>query len=127
MEGLPVEIIQAVFLELCPTLAVFPLRKHEPRLLVTHVCSRWREIALSTPALWANYYIHFHFSHFHPRPQPGVIRAWISRAAESPLSINICGPARETSPMISDVVFPIIHRCSVLLFCINTATLDRLL
>ncbi|KAF8884600.1 hypothetical protein BD779DRAFT_1536051 [Infundibulicybe gibba] len=129
MEALPVEIIQAVFLELCPpaALAVFPLRKDEPRLLITHVCSRWRAIALSTSTLWARYYIHFHFSCSRPQPQSDPIRAWISRAAQSPLSLNICGPAIETSPMISELVLPIIHRCSSLFLCINTATLNQLL
>ncbi|KAF8884598.1 hypothetical protein BD779DRAFT_1471926 [Infundibulicybe gibba] len=126
MEGLPVEIIQVIFLELCPPPTTFPLRRGEPTLLVTHICSQWRAIAISTPTLWASCYINF--VTFCP-PQPEPIHAWISRAAQSSLSLNFHGSARyfDTSPMIVDIVFPVIHRCSFLSFCLDTITLNRLL
>jgi hypothetical protein len=30
-----------------------PVRKPDPRLLVSHVCHQWREIALNQPLLWS--------------------------------------------------------------------------
>ncbi|KAF8880952.1 hypothetical protein BD779DRAFT_1033520 [Infundibulicybe gibba] len=128
MEDLPVEIIRAIFLQLCSQPAIFPLgSQDEPRLLVTQVCSQWRTIALSTPDLWADYYIYFLQSD--SLPQSGPIRAWISRAAQSPLSLTLRGSDRyfDTSPVIIDLVFPLIHRCSFLDLHLNTAMLDQLL
>ncbi|KAF8881006.1 hypothetical protein BD779DRAFT_1675674 [Infundibulicybe gibba] len=83
---LPVEIIQTIFLELCPPQTAFPLHPGELRLLVTSVCSQWRAIALSTPALWADFQIHARANLI---PQLDPIHAWISRAAQSTLSIEI--------------------------------------
>ncbi|KAF8884611.1 hypothetical protein BD779DRAFT_1673999 [Infundibulicybe gibba] len=126
MENLPVEITRTIFLELCSLPAIFPL-EDEPRLLVTRVCSQWRAIALSTPALWADYYIHF--SSFRQPPPPDSIRAWISRAAQSSLSFTFRGSARyrDTSFMIANLVIPVMHRCSLLSLHLNTAMLNRLL
>ncbi|KAF8884607.1 hypothetical protein BD779DRAFT_766129 [Infundibulicybe gibba] len=125
MENLPVEITRIIFIELCPPPTTFPLHEDEPRLLVTHVCSRWRSIALSTPTLWASYYIEF--VTFCPAPQSEPIRAWISRTAQSLLSFTFYGSAFEVSPIVSDLVLPIIHRCSLLAFSLNIVTLNRLL
>ncbi|KAF8884609.1 hypothetical protein BD779DRAFT_1536073 [Infundibulicybe gibba] len=99
MENLPVEIVRAIFLELCSFPTTFPLHKSEPRLLVTRVCSRWRAIALSMTALWASYRIDGDSMGSCSSPQPGPIHAWISRAAQFPLSFVFRGP----SPMIIDL------------------------
>ncbi|KAF8872008.1 hypothetical protein BD779DRAFT_427686 [Infundibulicybe gibba] len=84
MKDLPVEIIQKIFLELCPTQTAFPLCGDEPRLLITHVCDRWRAIALSTPTLWASFYICP--TRVDEVPYASILRTWISRADQSTLS-----------------------------------------
>ncbi|KAF9460192.1 hypothetical protein BDZ94DRAFT_1121969, partial [Collybia nuda] len=45
LKSLPNEIISKIFEEYAAGLP-------HPPWLVGHICSRWREIALSTPALW---------------------------------------------------------------------------
>ncbi|KAF8880409.1 hypothetical protein BD779DRAFT_1675931 [Infundibulicybe gibba] len=128
MEDLPIEIIRAIFLQLCSQPAIFPIASQdEPRILVTQVCSQWRTIALSTPALWTDYYIYFLQSD--SLPQSGPIRAWISRTAQSPLSLTLHGSDHyfDTSPMIIDLVFPLVHHCLFLDLHLNTAMLDQLL
>ncbi|KAF8880981.1 hypothetical protein BD779DRAFT_1547211 [Infundibulicybe gibba] len=112
VENLPAEIMQIIFLEICSPQTTFPLRGDEPRFLITRVCSRWRAIALSTSALWANLCIHPSL-----RCQPpyvSTLRAWISRAAQSTLSLDFQTPNTyfDTSPTIADFLFASTHRCS---------------
>ncbi|KAF7965172.1 hypothetical protein HWV62_45268 [Athelia sp. TMB] len=67
-----------------------PAQARTETLLPTHVCQRWREIALSTPTLWNNIYIN-------GSSVPKSVRdsevectsAWLSRAKDCPLSINL--------------------------------------
>ncbi|KAF8879636.1 hypothetical protein BD779DRAFT_1676345 [Infundibulicybe gibba] len=122
--NLPIEIIQAIFLELCSSKTIFPLRPAEPRLLVTRVCSQWRAVALSTPALWTNFYIHVWNSH--QAPLLASIRAWIFRTAQSTLSFEFRSSA-DSFPLIADLVFPVAHRCSFLNLHLSTTTLGQLL
>ncbi|KAM6489601.1 hypothetical protein JOM56_014923 [Amanita muscaria] len=52
---LPRETISRVFSMLCAeTVVSIPYKQHmvPPQITVSHVCSKWREIALATPALW---------------------------------------------------------------------------
>ncbi|KAF8880966.1 hypothetical protein BD779DRAFT_1033663 [Infundibulicybe gibba] len=127
MEDLPIEIMHKIFLELCSPRTTFPLRRDEPRLSITHTCSRWRAIALSTPTLWADFYICSHW--VESALYPDAIRAWISRAAQFTLSFKSRIPATylEMFPAIDKVVFPAIHRCSSLNLHLNIATMHRLL
>ncbi|KAF8879617.1 hypothetical protein BD779DRAFT_1676334 [Infundibulicybe gibba] len=124
MKGLPVEIIQTIFLQLCPPKTIFPLRQSEPRLVLTRVCSQWRATALSMPTLWANINIYAWDSY--SALQPGPILAWISRTAQSTFSFKFRG-STEISSMIADLIFPVMHRCSFLTLHLNTVTLNRLL
>ncbi|KAF8879615.1 hypothetical protein BD779DRAFT_1676332 [Infundibulicybe gibba] len=126
MVNLPAEIIQTIFLELCSPETIFPLRQNEPRLLVTHVSSQWRTIALSMPTLWANINIRARGSY--SASLLGSVRAWISRSAQSALSIKLFGfNSNRISSMFVDLVFPVIHRCSFLDSHFNATTLNHLL
>ncbi|KIL56868.1 hypothetical protein M378DRAFT_32161, partial [Amanita muscaria Koide BX008] len=51
---LPREIIGLIFSILCTEKIPIPHQQHmvPPQITVSHVCSKWREIALATPALW---------------------------------------------------------------------------
>ncbi|KAF8879602.1 hypothetical protein BD779DRAFT_1147305 [Infundibulicybe gibba] len=125
MEDIPVEIIQMIFLKLCSPSTRFPLRRKERRLVVTHICSQWRAIALSTPTLWASFSIYVWSSRLPPQ-RLDPIRAWISRSSQSTLSFKFYGPTWDPE-MVTNLVFPVIHRCSLLKLRLNTTTLNRLL
>ncbi|KAF8880973.1 hypothetical protein BD779DRAFT_1675638 [Infundibulicybe gibba] len=129
MEDLPVEIVQKIFLELCSPRTTFPLHRDEPRLLITHVCSRWRAIALSTPPLWAKFNVHPSWRD--PVLCASIFHAWIFRAAQSALSFEFqdafVSEAFVISPMITKVVFPVIHHCSFLSLDLDIAMMHQLL
>ncbi|KAF8880969.1 hypothetical protein BD779DRAFT_1033687 [Infundibulicybe gibba] len=100
---------------------------------------RWRAIALFTPALWAAFYIHPFWHDSVPYTsilhtcilRTSIFRTWISRAAQSTLSFEFHNPYPhphvQVSPMIEEVVFPVIHRCSLLSIHVDVATMHRLL
>ncbi|KAF8880990.1 hypothetical protein BD779DRAFT_1547225 [Infundibulicybe gibba] len=123
MMNLPPEIIQTIFLELCPPETISPLRV-DPRLSVTQVCSQWRAIAISMPTLWANIRIPTHL----PLPHDQV-RAWISRSAQSPLSVEFYGPSDHHIPPagVLEVIMSAIWRCASLKLCVEELALERLL
>ena len=55
ISSLPPEIFEAIFTFLClPVLEGKMSDHHQARLLVSHVCHQWREIALNHPFLWSN-------------------------------------------------------------------------
>ncbi|TEB36744.1 hypothetical protein FA13DRAFT_1787108 [Coprinellus micaceus] len=54
MRKLPTDILSSIFrsyLEQCHWRSSYRSRQH-PSVLLTHICRRWREIALGTPLLW---------------------------------------------------------------------------
>ncbi|KAF7975306.1 hypothetical protein HWV62_10084 [Athelia sp. TMB] len=67
-----------------------PAHARTETLLPTHVCQRWREIALSTPTLWNNIYINGSSSPKSVRDsEVECISAWLARAKDCPLAINL--------------------------------------
>ena len=85
---LPTEILDHIF-RLCARISgtvPLPLRKrHIPiQIVISHVCSKWRQIALDSPELWADVSIEdkdlFKDDH--------VCQAWLSRARLRPLDFR---------------------------------------
>ncbi|KAJ7639316.1 hypothetical protein FB45DRAFT_1055455 [Roridomyces roridus] len=90
--SLPPEIVSKIFILCLPTWSR-PLDsidlKHAP-LLVSHICSQWRRIALSTPALWKD---SLDICMCLRRKQAtNITETWVARAQSCPLSVKIQGP-----------------------------------
>ncbi|KAJ6558206.1 hypothetical protein B0H19DRAFT_1150372 [Mycena capillaripes] len=86
MARLPLEISSEIFLQSLPA---FP--EHgivQLPMLFLKVCNFWTDIALSTPALWANIYIVFPPA----KDFKKVLSIWFQRAGNRPLSISLRGP-----------------------------------
>ncbi|KAJ6516804.1 hypothetical protein C8R47DRAFT_1088394 [Mycena vitilis] len=86
---LPLEISSKIFVD---SLESFSDRKpnvEDAPMLLLRICNSWKNLALSTPDLWAGIQITF------PCCAPGFkkgVQAWLDRASNRPLSISLCGP-----------------------------------
>ncbi|KAG2016455.1 hypothetical protein CC2G_009624 [Coprinopsis cinerea AmutBmut pab1-1] len=68
------------------------------------VCRPWRDVAFSTPHLWANIQVdivkRFGTTQYEPLPTPAQLQSWFNRARSKPLSFNLVAriPVNETLP-----------------------------
>ncbi|KAJ7841543.1 hypothetical protein B0H13DRAFT_2414683 [Mycena leptocephala] len=87
---LPNEIVSEIFMHFLPTYRFPPLTGLFSPTLLTHVCRRWREIALSTPTLWsaigASYYDGIPL-----KQKAHLFDLWLKRSQPRPLSLQIVG------------------------------------
>ncbi|KAJ7646041.1 hypothetical protein DFH06DRAFT_1332975 [Mycena polygramma] len=81
--GTPLEVSSEIFLQSLPLLPEPVARGHSP-LLLLNICNIWTDIALPTPALWANIHI------VSPCAEGfRVLPIWLGRAGNHPLSISL--------------------------------------
>ncbi|KAJ7429627.1 hypothetical protein FB451DRAFT_1383059 [Mycena latifolia] len=84
---LPNEIVSEIFVNFLP---VYPCCPPQTGLLsptlLTHICRRWRGIALATPELWRAILI---TSYRDDGRQLHILDSWLSRSGCFPLSLNI--------------------------------------
>ncbi|KAJ7430424.1 hypothetical protein B0H11DRAFT_943375 [Mycena galericulata] len=87
--ALPNEIVSEIFIHFLP---VYPLCPPQTGLLspilLTHICRKWREIALTTPALWRAILI-CHDKNLNEEQQVHALEIWLSRSGCCPLSIHM--------------------------------------
>ncbi|KAJ6456502.1 hypothetical protein C8R45DRAFT_1111016 [Mycena sanguinolenta] len=92
--SLPNELTSKIFIHLLPIYpATPPLTGLASPTTLTHVCGKWREVALATAALWRAIRLHYKYPHemYIPSPfkQMNISDAWIRRSRSCPLSIDI--------------------------------------
>ncbi|KAF5342218.1 hypothetical protein D9611_001320 [Ephemerocybe angulata] len=105
---LPPEILATIFLELALDIDPFDNTSHEtvPCVLVTHVCSTWRIVALECQALWCNI----------PSKAFGneLLRTMLDRSKGAPLTIRYRSRKRSdahpSATSIFGAVTPQLHR-----------------
>ena len=82
---LPEDVLREIFTHSVPPklqLNIWSRSGPKAILILTHVCSRWRQIALSMPYLWST----IHVSQYH-RPNLQFMHEWLSRAAAVPRTL----------------------------------------
>ncbi|KAJ7908881.1 hypothetical protein B0H13DRAFT_1715160 [Mycena leptocephala] len=84
---LPSEIVSEIFMHFLPDYPLFPpLTGLLSPTLLTHICRRWREIALGTPALWST------IKSYHDDRDISLdmhhIKTWLNRSRCCPLSLQ---------------------------------------
>ncbi|KAJ6562375.1 hypothetical protein B0H19DRAFT_96520 [Mycena capillaripes] len=79
---LPSEIVSEIFLHFLPTYPLCPplMGIFSPTVL-THICHKWREIAVATPMLWRAISL--------SKLRPGIFEAWLNRSGHCPLSFDL--------------------------------------
>jgi hypothetical protein len=107
---LPVEISSEIFIQSLPPFPQ-PGAIHIPMLLL-NICNTWRDIALSTPSLWAA--IHITIRGLPPRTRGlrKLVSIWLERARDRPLSISLAGANYDHSydHSVVDIIWRHAHR-----------------
>ncbi|KAF7376836.1 F-box domain-containing protein [Mycena sanguinolenta] len=106
---LPNELTSEFFIHLLPIYpATPPLTGLASPTALTHVCRKWREIALATPVLWRAIRLHYDYDHEMDIPygyQMNISDAWIRRSGSCPLSIDLDIPYRDVMRQIFTETF----------------------
>ncbi|KAJ7458205.1 hypothetical protein FB451DRAFT_1508602, partial [Mycena latifolia] len=88
---LPPELITEIFVHGLPSHRRLPSRKRAP-LLLLQICRLWREIALTSPRLWAHLAIHLSRAVVDSPLAPNLSQ-WLSRARGTPVTLTLRGSA----------------------------------
>lgn len=68
---IPDDVLREIMMQCLPTEAPpSHITTHTAPVLLTHICSRWRDIALSTPRLWASLCVSFRLNGPKPDENP---------------------------------------------------------
>ncbi|KAK1222878.1 hypothetical protein PQX77_014300 [Marasmius sp. AFHP31] len=84
---LPLEVMSQIFLLCLPDHPFVPPSSSDAPLILTQVCRSWRDIALSTPGLWASIAITVYKTRC--KPPASVIETWMQRSKLHPISFAI--------------------------------------
>ena len=109
---LPPEIISVVFTLTLPDVSFFRyfLTKNDSRskkdwtttpFILGAVCKDWREITWTTPVLWSSIIVHL--TKYTIKTRSSLVRDWLSRSGQLPLSICISfGPMQRLSREVTE-------------------------
>ncbi|PPQ95673.1 hypothetical protein CVT26_008325 [Gymnopilus dilepis] len=123
---LPHDILYEIFCYLLPIHRNSLISASEAPLLLTHVCRKWRSVALSSPRLWSRLHITFSDAYRPDRaPVHGygytpnssgnpafvalkrrcdVVKEWLRRSGRHPLSISIYYRSTAVQPLLFGMV-----------------------
>ncbi|KAJ7704505.1 hypothetical protein B0H17DRAFT_12944 [Mycena rosella] len=103
---LPNEIAAHIFVHFLPVYPRCPpLTGLFSPTTLGHICYKWREIALSTPALWRAIDIYLN-DNAELQPSLRIVESWLTRSASCPLSIRLLS----SGPALSDLD-PVLQAC----------------
>ncbi|KAJ7759401.1 hypothetical protein DFH07DRAFT_884339 [Mycena maculata] len=113
---LPNEIISEIFFHTLPEEAYQSPPKHSDSpspcanspLALGHICSKWRQIALSTPTLWTA--LELYLDNVVNSNQLRLLEIWLNRSGGCPLSIGIWSGATST-PDVCRFIDALVPHC----------------
>ncbi|KAJ6568748.1 hypothetical protein B0H19DRAFT_1133891 [Mycena capillaripes] len=115
LRAIPPEILQEIFVACLPTRHCAIMHAAHMPLLLGRVCSGWRTILLSTPALWSS--VHVVVPPIDSGPQElleacALLKMWLQRSGDCPLSISIFVPIAfdKNLPPFVDIIVPYSRR-----------------
>ncbi|KAJ7155213.1 hypothetical protein C8R46DRAFT_1117225 [Mycena filopes] len=98
VRALPPEILQEIFMACLPTKHFAIMHASEAPLVLGRVCSRWRAISLSTPALWSS--IHIVPSALGDE-NGASLTTWLERSGNCTLRISIAPADNDLSKVLA--------------------------
>ena len=120
---LPMEILTKIFILCMPNHGMSSFDPEHSPLLVGQVCIGWRQVALSTQALWSSITV------TRDRPSNKMANLWISRALSVPLTIRLdcTGSSKVGSIRLAiSVLVQYCDRWKTLELCIPESAIPRL-
>ncbi|KAJ6481851.1 hypothetical protein C8R45DRAFT_313452 [Mycena sanguinolenta] len=122
---LPDEIMSEISVRFLPSYPICPpfVGPLSP-ISLTHICHRWRAVALATPTLWKA--IEFRYSYNFECPAFPLDGAWLSRSGSCPLSISILRANSTNLPDLLSAIVPHRARWEHLKLGINAESLLHL-
>ena len=88
IDDISTKILKIILISSLPSKAILPPHSRDPRITLTHVCTRWRFIILSDPALWTSVV-------FNPVPKFknasnlfNIAKLWLKRSRRAPLTLE---------------------------------------
>ncbi|KAJ6512543.1 hypothetical protein C8R45DRAFT_323178 [Mycena sanguinolenta] len=85
---LPEDVLREIFLASLPSSGNPVMNSQEAPLLLAHVCSSWRKIALATPQLWSSLHVVVPDA-ARLRNMCSAVDIWLTRSGALPLSITL--------------------------------------
>lgn len=114
---LPCDLIREVFLWCLPTDRNCAMSCDEAPVLLSRVCSDWRQITMTTPAMWTSLHIpvpdlsDVEILSAKTKQRTGVVHEWLRRSSNLPLSISFFGKSG-TEQLNSGLLFKEVLRHS---------------
>ncbi|KAF9014593.1 hypothetical protein BDZ89DRAFT_445262 [Hymenopellis radicata] len=85
---LPTEVLGIIFASACTS---FQQDEYQTPLSISLVCSKWRDISISTPTLWTNIYV----APYSSACGLDVYKHFLQRCGGIPISVKVEVPARD--------------------------------
>lgn len=119
----PVYIMQEIFFHCLPTDRYISPASTKAPLLLTQVCSSWRNLAISTPMLWSSLFVVL--SPFNANERTRLVKLWLGRSGQRALCFNVYAPTVDSQlhPLL-DLLAANIHRLNHLSLTIPSTHLS---
>ncbi|KAF7300953.1 F-box domain-containing protein [Mycena indigotica] len=98
MRRVPDDVLRAIFLATLPAHRDTAIVPEEGPLLLAQVCRLWRDIALTTPRLWASIHLAIPRDESRAEDLVGILTTWLQRSAAAPLSLTVTLAHASMSP-----------------------------
>lgn len=96
---LPPEILRTIFVACLPESVYLPPRPDEAPLLLTRICSSWRELALGTQELWCHFEVMLSTRAWKNNNALTSLREWLNRCPDRELSFKVNTAPRAPFPL----------------------------
>ncbi|KAJ7140940.1 hypothetical protein C8R44DRAFT_604248, partial [Mycena epipterygia] len=85
---LPPDIVREIFVACLPTDRNAVMSAQEAPLILCRICNAWRDIARSTPKLWATLHVPVDFI-LAKEPRMPAVAEWLQLSGASPVSLSV--------------------------------------